>query len=195
MHYIGPEPTLQQKRSSLEMEDELVKVEEPPTKQQLSENRLFKRFGSLQLDGEAIEADLELNGDRESSDSPDEDPGPSDQYSQGRKAFSRYVYLLFKDKKSDNLFSKSNSSAVDRLIREEREKLNKAVILWNPPLKDSFLAETVGDSDDDEELNYKDHKDFLRNPDDSIIITEVEDSNTDQSASQTDPDGDIVFEE
>jgi hypothetical protein len=171
--YFESQP-LHQKRSSMEMEDEMTEKEAPPTKQQLSESRLFKRFGSLQLDGETT-----AKGDDQDDeiDSDDSDDGRLVSSNQDRKEFDRYVYLLFKDKKSNNLFTDSQSLAMDRLIRDERDKLNKAVILWNPPMKNIFVNEP-SDSDDDEEITYKDHRDFLKNrtgDDDSIIITEVQD--------------------
>lgn len=166
---------LHQKRSSVEMEDDLTVKEAPPTKQQLSENKLFKRFGTLQLDGEkltGLSQDEELDSDS-SDDSVGKEPG------QDQKDLNRYVYLLFKDKKSNNLFNESTSGAMDRLIRDEREKLSKAVILWSPPLKDSLINSLdQDDDDDDDEFSYTDHRDFLKEPkldDDSIIITEVED--------------------
>lgn len=150
----------------------MTEKEAPPTKQQLSESRLFKRFGSLQLDGETSTG----NHDDE-IDSDDSDDGRLVEGTHDRKEFNRYVYLLFKDKKSNNLFDVSTSRAMDRFLREERDKLNKAVILWNPPMRNFFVNE-IPDSDDDDEITYLDHKDFLKSnsgDNDSIIITEVED--------------------
>jgi hypothetical protein len=80
---------------------------------------------------------------------------------------------------------------MDRLIRDERDKLNKAVILWNPPMRDFFVNE-VPDSDDDDEIKYTDHKDFLKKQpgdDDSIIITEVTD---DAEIEDTIPTDDVM---
>lgn len=178
-----------QKRNSIEMEDdEQVKKEEPPTKQQLSENRLFTRFGSLHLDEEICDVSCLDDGDE--SDSSDDDKIPSNSYARGRREFSRYVYLLFKDKKTSRPLSPTNN-AIDRLIREEREKLSKAVILWSPPPKVSFFDNTANDSDDEEDLKYSDHRDFLKSieTDHSITITEVTDELCDTEIVENNPTG------
>ena len=165
---------IQHKRSSIEMEDDLTTKEAPPTKQQLSENILFDRFGSLQLDGERGQVST---ADVDDIDEIDIDSSNGNQKSilastsnDDRKEFNRYVYLLFKDKNSVKPYSEPSNSAVDRLIREEREKLSKAVVVWTPPQK----PDTYNDSDDDD-FRYTDHKDFLkRPPGSSVIITELE---------------------
>lgn len=171
------------KRSSFEMDEGLSPSEAPPTKQQLSENNLFQRFGSLHLDNElsttTSEADkIDCEGDAELE--TDSEPGTSTSAVQtvhDRKEFNRYVYLLFKDKKPDGKFPSIPSGAVDRLIREEREKLSKAVILWNPPPRTNLFDEpdAISSGSDDDEFNYKDHTDFLKDSESSVIITEVDD--------------------
>lgn len=184
-HLPGAPPTTnlekQHKRSSVEMMDEHVQAAEPPTKQLLSEKKLFKQFGSLQLNPKLNDASL-LNGDEDSDEDLD-DSGTtevSNLQGQNREEFNRYVYLLFKDKKKDGKFLPSNNT-LDRLAREERDKLNKALVLWNPPIKNNFY-DSNEDSSDDDELQYKDHRDFLKRPQtnsdryDSVIITEITDS-------------------
>lgn len=164
---------IQHKRSSIEMEDDLTTKEAPPTKQQLSENILFDRFGSLQLDGERGQVDIADVDDTEEIDSSDDNDQPTivPACNDDRREFNRYVYLLFKDKNSGNPFSAAANGAVERLIREEREKLSKAVIVWTPPQKPN----TYNDSDDDDDLKYTDHRDFLKRPPaSSVIITEVD---------------------
>lgn len=151
------------------MEDDLTEKEAPPTKQQLSESRLFKRFGSLQLNGDLALGTKE-DDDEEivevGSDDSDSDSGGRivDSKQVDRKEFNRYVYLLFKDKKPNNLFNDGTPSAMDRLIRDERDKLTKAVILWTPPMRDSFVNTTVDNDSDDDEIRYNDHRDFLKSP-------------------------------
>lgn len=174
-----------QKRSSMEMEDDLTKKEAPPTKQQLSETKLFKQFGSLHIDNEQLNKEDKIEVENaEDSDTEDVtlDSNVLDDAKcrNVRREFENYVYLLFKgkDSRSPNpLPQQSGTSAIlDRMLRDEREKLSKAVILWSPPLKDSFQ---VAEDSDDEEFVYTDHKDFLKRPtdqDDSIIITEISDS-------------------
>lgn len=154
------------------MEDELTTEEAPPTKQQLSENKLFQRFGSLHLDGGTASTSDSAKLD----DSDDEEAcaptAPAVSSPNGRKEFDRYVYLLFKDKKSDGHYPVESSGAIERLLREEREKLSKAVILWNPPAR-STLIEEADDSSDDDQLSYGDHRDFLKDSGSSVVITEV----------------------
>lgn len=198
-----------QKRSSVEIEDEQLREEEPPTKQQLSESKLVCRFGSLQLDvaktdikdddediidDECIDVDVDLTGS-------DDKPSTSSADSSGRRELNRYVYLLFKDKKTANQLCQNNN-AVERLIREEREKLSKAVILWNPPPNSNYFNNDCdGDDDDsDEELSFRDHRDFLKTPnrssqEDSIVITEVFDNPeaTQQSNTPQTNDDDVMF--
>lgn len=177
--YHSHHSNAQHKRSSIEMEDELTTQEAPPTKQQLSENKLFDRFGSLKLDGERLQAvDIDLVDTDQANDDVDVDdsqPMAKTMSANDREEFNRYVYLLFKDKNSDSGFPSTSNSAVERLIREEREKLSKAVILWNPPPK-NFVTEVSSD-DDDEDFTYKDHRDFLKKPvsnDSSVVIEEIE---------------------
>lgn len=172
----------QHKRRSIEMDDEDIQESEPPTKQFLSERKLFQQFGSLNLDGsmntmpsftdtEISEIDEEIKKEHKSVIS-------TKTCDLGREQFNRYVYLLFKDKKDDKKFLPSNQT-MDRLAREERDKLSKAVVLWTPPPK-NFVE---NDSDSDDDFKYTDHKDFLktssstsyRDDDDSIIITDVTD--------------------
>lgn len=170
------------KRSSMEIEDDLIKANEPPTKQLLSERKLFQQFGSLHIDGLLGESESELS-QRGSSDDSDDDEQSQYSFKKGdkneREEFNRYVYLLFKDKKNDGKPFVPSYSSLDRLAREERDKLSKAVVLWNPPMK-NFLNqsnEDDDDDDDDEQFNYRDHKDFLKKPQDrsnqSVIISEV----------------------
>lgn len=157
------------KRSSVELEDDFIRAYEPPTKQLLSERRLFKKFGSLQIDGVA-ESNRGCPGEENSDDSEEDS-------SEERQDFNRYVYLLFKDKKNSGESFAPGCSGLERLAREERDKLSKAVVLWNPPVK-NFLSDPVGeDESEDEEFKYTDHKDFLKHRntsgDQSIIIEEV----------------------
>lgn len=165
---IGFKFVAHQKRSSVEMEDELTSLEAPPTKQQLSENKLFQQFGSLHIDKDDVCQDEEFV-DQDEETSATNTGGVS----QSRREFDRYVYLLFKDKESkSNLFAQQSAtnSLVDRLLRKEREKLSKAVILWSPPLKDSFQ---MVDSDSDDDFTYKDHRDFLKSSKHSATISDA----------------------
>ena len=174
------------KRSSIEMEDEQFTVDEPPTKQLLSECRLFKKFGSLQIDGNVDIASSNV-ASSESDDSDNEGQCQASSGNQVREEFNRYVYLLFKDKKGSNSPFVPSSYTIDRLAREERDKLSKAVVLWNPPPRNNFSASDDEDYDgDDEEFRYSDHKDFLKaSKEDSIIITEVtDDTQTDDLTMQ-----------
>lgn len=166
-----------QKRGSADMEeDDFIKMEEPPTKQLLSEQKLFKQFGSLQLDKDEDASQYQVEYPDEEGSSDDETCSTSDQKSSEREQFNRYVYLLFKDKKSNAASFGPTDNAIDRLVREERERHSKAVILWTPPLKNCF-GECDGESDsDDEELKYTDHRDFLKSnsqTNESFTITEV----------------------
>lgn len=176
------------KRGSSDMEDDdLIKIEEPPTKQLLSEQRLFKQFGSLHLnkDEDALHYQVEYPDEEGSSD--DETDNASSQKSSEREQFSRYVYLLFKDKKSNAASFGPTDNAIDRLVREQREKHSKAVILWTPPLK-SCIGEVNDDSDSDDEVRYTDHRDFLKSNtqnSDSITITEIVEDTADPFEVQT----------
>lgn len=157
------------KRSSVELEDDFIRAYEPPTKQLLSERRLFKKFGSLQIDGVA-ESSRGCPGEENSDDSEEDS-------SEERQDFNRYVYLLFKDKKNSGDSFAPGCSGLERLAREERNKLSKAVVLWNPPVKNFLNDPGAEDESDDEEFKYTDHKDFLKHHgtsgDQSIIIEEV----------------------
>lgn len=170
-----------QKRTSVEMDEETIAAPEPPTKQLLSETKLFKQFGSLQLNQESLMA-----GQNSSSDSDDSDEDTksrstlSPSQGQSRDDLNRYVYLLFKDRnhQGSRPFASSNG-ALDRLAREERDKLNKAVVLWTPRPKLNFgqQDETEDNSSSDEELTYNDHTDFLKKPaNQALTITEIFDS-------------------
>lgn len=186
-----------QKRSSIAIEDdEQIRKEEPPTKQQLSENILLTQFGSLHLGEENYSVSC-LDAEDESGSS-DEDKILTSRYARGRREFNRYVYLLFKDKKADGLLSPTDN-AIDRLTREEREKLGKAVILWSPPLKDSFLDNTANDGDDEEGLRYSDHRDFFKSieTNHSITITEITDEPCDTEIMEDNPIGadDVMIDE
>lgn len=172
------------KRSSIEMEDELTTKEAPPTKQQLSENTLFQRFGSLQLGSSLASSDQAADVVDYDSDDSDDNRSTSREgkpviSANDRKEFDKYVYLLFKDKKAAGQYPIVANSAVERLIREEREKLSKAVILWNPPPKNTIYHlddsdDVDGDDEDEDEFRYNDHKDFLKKPSNSVVITEIE---------------------
>lgn len=167
-----------QKRGSEDMEDEIIRLEEPPTKQLLSEQKLFKQFGSLHLDkDEDVSSSYQVEYPDDSDCSDDESPSKCNQEpSSEREQFNRYVYLLFKDKKSNAASFGPTDNAIDRIVREEREKHSKAVILWTPPLKNSLYGNSDSDGDD-EEFNYTDHKDFLKSNPVSMteIVEEVDD--------------------
>lgn len=168
-----------QKRTSIEMEDDQLVADEPPTKQLLSESKLFKQFGSLHLNPSMRPS----SGSSSESDDSDEEIRSQNRLApsndQSREELNRYVYLLFKDKnQGDRPFIPENST-LDRLAREERDKLSKAVILWTPPPNHNLFGQddTNQDSSDDDELSYSDHTDFLKkSPNDSLTITEVFDS-------------------
>lgn len=133
-----------------------------------------------------------------------------EQDEQDGEEIRKYVYLLFKDKHDDKTPFGSYNTTLDRLARDERDKLSKAVVLWNPPVKYNFCG-TLNEEDEDEdeeEFKYSDHKDFLKANctqanDDGIIIEEVFDegscnSDTVQSPanneqSYADPD-DVMLE-
>lgn len=185
-----------QKRSSIEMEDDQIITEEPPTKQLLSEKKLFRQFGSLNIGGNI---NLTNKIDEYNSDDYDEDDERSQKTASdasGREEFNRYVYLLFKDKKNDGTPFRAVDSTLERLGREERDKLSKAVILWNPPTIFGNVEEIDDDSgDEDDEFKYKDHKDFLRKPlkrNNSLTITEVYDddqcNNVSKQTNNSEPD-------
>lgn len=167
--------TLNHKRSSFEMEDELTTQEAPPTKQQLSENKLFQRFGSLHLSNEFNSRDTaeEIECDSDSDAELDPKPSSSSAEPNDRKEFNRYVYLLFKDKKLNGQYPTISNSAVDRLIREDREKLSKAVILWNPMPKEWEIKDYSTDEDEEEFTCYT--NDFFKASKSSVVITEVGD--------------------
>lgn len=143
--------TTTHKRRSIELEDDSMIVDEPPSKQLLSEKNLFKKFGSLQIGGSGAAATTAVKL-KDDDDDDDEEPRSrtvsSDSVAQ--EEFNRYVYLLFKDIESSSPapfeFSNSNSP-IDRLVREERDKLSKAVILWSPPIGNRFCS--VSDSDEE----------------------------------------------
>lgn len=189
------------------MEDEQIMADEPPTKQLLSEKKLFRQFGSLNIDGNTDHSDSINNIDSDDSDEDDRSQIKlANKYSNapGREEFNRYVYLLFKDKKNDGIPFKPTNSALDRLAREERDKLSKAVILWSPPTKNqNSIFGNVEENDDNEteeedeieEFKYTDHKDFLRKPltrNSSLTITEVFDDDQRNSVNKernnSDPD-------
>lgn len=210
-------PTIQtsqqrQKRTSIEMEQdeqqmmtdsfdrdqgpiisEDIPPLQPPKKQVLTERKLFKKFGSLHLDPNLSHSVSPNDSDDSDEDNRDTSTSTRDQ---GREEFQRYVYLLYKDSKSrnnnhDNNYPMSNSlAAIDRLAREEREKLSKALVLWNPPVENRFNIESSlprdneyncdgdvssnGSSDDD--MTYTDHTDFLKKSygsNSSVEITDV----------------------
>lgn len=197
-----------QKRSSIEMEDDQIITDEPPTKQLLSEKKLFQQFGSLNIDGNI---DSSINIDEYDSDDSDEDDRSQKIASNvsGREEFNRYVYLLFKDKKNDGVPFGTANDTLDRLAREERNKLSKAVILWSPPNKNNNIFGNLEQNDDDddnegdedEEFQYADHTDFLRKPlrrNSSITITEVHDDdqcdNVTKKTYNSDPD-EVMFDD
>lgn len=162
------------KRSSREMDD-YEDILRPATKQQLTERKLFEQFGSLHLD--SISRADSSNSDDDSDDSNSSHSRKLSTFVESRQEFQRYVYLLFKDKKSS---MGKTYDAIERLAREERDKLSKALVLWNPPVKHNFNQE-FDDADDvssGEEFTYSDHTDFLKvtaKPRDSVIITDVTD--------------------
>lgn len=163
------------------MEDDQFLADEPPTKQLLSENRLLRQFGSLNIDGKV---NIVQPPEEDGNNSTDDQQGPDTSGGSGQKTsasdreeFNRYVYLLFKDRKTDGLSSTSSDSLISRLAREERDKLSKAVVLWSPPLKDNYLTGEQAEDSDDEEFRYKDHNDFKIDP-----------------VPQIDADGDIMME-
>lgn len=151
------------KRRSLELDDDSMIVDEPPAKQLLSEKNLFKKFGSLNICG-TIATDIELD---EEQDIPRSQTS-SDKVAQ--EEFNRYVYLVCKDiEGNDPPQFKFSNSTMDRLAREERDKLCKAVILWSPPISNRFCSNT--DDDDDtsvsgtqEDLTFSDQNDVTFSP-------------------------------
>lgn len=133
---------------------------EPPSKQQLSERKLFKKFGSLQLN-----IDGRPPSDTDSDDSEGDDktkPITKNTFTEGREEFNKYVYLLFQDNGKSPMLP--SYSTIERLAREEREKMSKALVLWTPPLS-SLLSNQNQSSSDDEDFTYKDHRDFLKSED------------------------------
>lgn len=181
------------KRSSIEMEDEQIKADEPPTKQLLSEKKLFKQFGSLNIDGtiDQVNNSDDIDSDDSDEDNRSQNTSSNSSSTTGREEFNRYVYLLFKDKKNVGMPFKPANSTLDRLAREERDKLSKAVILWNPPPNNNFFGnvdEDDEDEDEDEEFRYSDHEDFLKKPlrrNSSLTITEVFDEDICNNISET----------
>jgi len=181
----------------METDDELIKKEAPPTKRQLSENKLFEQFGSLRIDARNFYQDEENPSNSSTKvpgnsddDADNQSSEPNDPYTIARREFDRYVYLLFRDKTSNSPFPQqprsSSNLLMDRIIRDEREKLSKAVILWSPPLKDSLQFDG-GTSDDDEDFQYKDHRDFLKDPNSQAATTDdpmmmIEPSDADDGA-------------
>lgn len=171
----------QTKRSSLEMEDEPITIDdiEPPaTKQVLTERKLFKQFGSLHLDPAPKSTHSDDSDDSDSADTETSGSEKKSIFVQGREEFQRYVYLLFKDKNHKSPVAPSYD-AIERLAREEREKLSKALVLWNPRMRSFFNQDDQSDdSDSDDNVTYKDHTDFLKDKfksENSVIITDVTD--------------------
>lgn len=131
------EPKPNSKRRSIDVEDEAMVFDEPPTKQLLSEKDLFKKFGSLHID----------SGNETRNDEDDEDlRSRTNGDDVAQEEFNRYVYLLFQDIKKDSRPFEFSNSTMDRLAREERDKLSKAVILWSPPISNRFNS--VSDDED-----------------------------------------------
>lgn len=126
--------------------------EQPPSKQILSERNLFKKFGSLNLTGLHM-AEHPNNDDDDDQDSEGGTRSQSTGDQVDQEEFNKYVYLLFKDiegNQSKNPFKQfSAGSAIDRLAREERDKLSKAVILWSPPVRNRFCNNSDDDDEDD----------------------------------------------
>lgn len=180
-----------QKRTSVEMEDDTITTSQPPTKQLLSESKLFKQFGSLQLNQDFLKSGRGSSSESDDSDEDNISQGvPLTSQDQSRDEFNRYVYLLFKDRnhQGERPFSSSNSP-LDRLAREERDKLSKAVVLWTPPPKHNLFGQQDDDEDQsstsDDELSYRDHKDFLKKPaNQTVTITEIFDSPSDEQLAQ-----------
>lgn len=155
-----PMPVIQntkQKRSSLEL-DEGRSLLQPPSKQLLSEMKLFKKFGSLKLDGVH---DGESN--RDSSD--DEDDCDHFEVQEGHvshrsnRELRRYVYLLFKETNNKSIMPLLLDETFDVIARQEREKLSKAVIPWTPPLIDNLnqsKEETKNKETDESEKSIQD---------------------------------------
>lgn len=181
---MSPQPT-HAKRTSFELDDPADMVNEPATKQLLTERKLFKQFGSLQLD--SIPNLSNQSSDSDDSEEDDIMSGASKKstFVQSREEFQRYVYLLFKDKNRKSPMTHTYDT-IERLAREERDKLSKALVLWNPPSKHNFFDQFQGseglsvdsDSSDDDDMKYSDHTDFLKKEfrtEDSVVITDVTD--------------------
>lgn len=187
----------QTKRSSIEVDED---ASAPPTKQWLSESMMLSQFGSLNLsnnshkshqDSPGYDADAEIEED----DCDQQDGCYERAFNQEKKPskqtdsedLERYVYLLFKDKKQSDLrqFSQGpNQSTLNRLARDEMDKINKAVVLWNPsvhgrPCNTTPEIEELADQDSDDNCsennfigkNCRIAADETGN--ESIIITEV----------------------
>lgn len=175
---------------------------QPPQKQVLTERKLFKKFGSLHLDPKLTQTISSSDSDDSDEDNINTSASASDKdkgtFAQGREEFQRYVYLLYKDSNSrnnnhNNNYPMSRSLAtIERLAREERDKLSKALVLWNPPVENRFNLKSSlpqnsddncdgdvssnGSSDDD--FTYTDHTDFLKksySSNSSVVITDVTD--------------------
>lgn len=188
------------KRSSIELEDDMLVAEEPPTKQLLSEKKLFRQFGSLQIDPSFANTS-NLNDD-DSSDSDDSSTHPSAPSSKSREEFNRYVYLLFKGKSKDQTSFVPSNHTLARLAREEREKLSKAVVLWSPPIRNRFFDDNDVSDDDETEFRYKDHTDFLKTPPTStthhlsnqiVTITELTEDETKTSSCDDNQEADEMM--
>lgn len=161
--HLAPELPIERvsnhKRSSIEIEDGQNKAYEPPAKQLLSERKLFRQFGSLQIDGLVDKSGQAYD---ENSDDSEDEHIQSNCNNSEREEFNRYVYLLFKDKNNDGRPFIPQCSGLERLAREERDKLSKAVVLWNPPIKNFFESSNEDEDSDDDEFKYTDHRDFLK---------------------------------
>lgn len=152
------------KRNSFEMEEE-DSTTDRPAKQILSEKKLFKKFETIHLNRDSS---MTSDSSSDSDDSLEENVSTKNNCHD----LNHYIYNLYSNKSNNsdkNLYNNGCDCSVIRLAREEREKLNKAVILYNPQIKYNYIASNDDNSDDMKYSNVRSYNN------DSLTITDVTD--------------------
>lgn len=158
-NYNVSERIKSKKRNSFELDDE--SIHDRPVKQFLSEAKLFKKFETIHLD---------KDNSMSSDNSSDSDDSLEDNISSNRcNDLNHYVYNLYNNKTSDNnKFTNDCNCALIRLAREEREKLNKALVLYSPPSRYNYtVSDDNNDCDDEKSSNVRSYNN------DTLTITDV----------------------
>ena len=139
---VGP----YKRKSYQDSEDDLACFQ-PPTKQNATEEKVIGQFNKLNLDEEFEDDEFNLT--------LDEDRNEFDDYNQDRiDAEERNLLANNKDSRiqfelADEVQEFWNSNCDDvitKLVKNEREKNSKAVILWQPRV--SFPTDSANDGED-----------------------------------------------